>query len=291
MGVDVFFVLSGFLITSILLNRREEPNPLKDFYANRARRILPPYLLCLAFSAIFCFVDWREVWPYYALPLENLASIFHSSHIGPLGPLWSLAIEEQFYLIWPLLVLTRSRKTLVKISVAIVVLTPIVRLLVTPFFPSHWIIYELTPFRLDTISSGALIALLYQKNDWRLWLEKFATLSAFAAVTLLVVASQFGFYLESNSRLFNSLGFSTVALMSAGLLVWAIKSRGWLYAILTARPLRYIGRISYMAYLIHLPMIRQYKILVLHMATFTAANLRLFPFHLRSCLRLRHNIW
>lgn len=255
MGVEVFFVLSGFLITSILRKRRAEPHPLRHFYANRVRRILPPYLLCLAFSAVFFSISWRHVWLFYALPLENVASLYHSSEIGPLGPLWSLAIEEQFYLLWPLLVFTLPRKALLWVLAAILVLSPVLRMAATPALPSFWAIFYLTPFRLDVIGAGSLVALLYESPAACKRLKKCAKPMFLIAMAALVVASRFGCNRESNSPLFNCLGYSVIIVMSAGILMWAAIEKGWLFSLLTVRPLRYIGRISYMAYLIHLPMI------------------------------------
>jgi peptidoglycan/LPS O-acetylase OafA/YrhL len=86
-------------------------------------------------------------------------------------------------------------------------------------------------------------------------LKRYSKPLLFIAVAALVLASYFGCNRESNSLLFNCLGYSAVIVMSVGLLVWATIEKGWLCSVLTIRPLRYIGKISYMAYLIHLPMI------------------------------------
>ena len=104
-GVDLFFVLSGFLITGILLDTKEFPGYFKNFYARRALRIWPIYyaMLILFFSllpAIFphhsFHTDWNA-WPYYATYTQNL--FYNFPHSTPLGPTWSLAVEEQYYMV------------------------------------------------------------------------------------------------------------------------------------------------------------------------------------------------
>jgi peptidoglycan/LPS O-acetylase OafA/YrhL len=231
------------------------------------------------FNAVFLTVDWRHLWVYYILPLENVASITHWSS-GGLTVLWSLAIEEQFYLLWPLLVIFLPRKTLLNVLTAIVIISPVLRLVATPFFPSYLLVGVLTPFRLDTIGLGALLALLYESSEVSDLLKKYSRPIFLAAVAALVIASHFGYDHKSNSLLFNSIGYSLVAIMSAGLMVWSTIEKGWLYTLLTIRPLRYIGKISYTAYLIHLPMILLVQTLGRARGHYTGSRLALASFPL-----------
>ena len=105
-GVDLFFVLSGFLITSILLDARTAGNYLRVFYARRALRIFPLYYLVLAASLLLMpdHFGWKAQ-IFYWFNLSNLVTAFHPLLIPYLAHFWSLAIEEQFYLVWPALVL------------------------------------------------------------------------------------------------------------------------------------------------------------------------------------------
>src|SRR5271154_492229 len=103
-GVDLFFVLSGFLITSLLLPARESPAYYHDFYWKRALRILPLYILCML-GVLFFVSGSRGYVILCALFLSNFAWLFH---VETAGPFWTLAIEEQFYLIWPTVVRRRS---------------------------------------------------------------------------------------------------------------------------------------------------------------------------------------
>ncbi|HEY0797142.1 MAG TPA: acyltransferase [Acidisarcina sp.] len=254
MGVDIFFVLSGFLITSILRRSASGDHPLRDFYGKRVRRILPPYIICLTFVALFLTVDWRHVWFLYALPLENLATLFHNGQSGPLAPLWSLGIEEQFYLVWPFLIFNCSRKTLLRVIVGVLVLSPLLRVAFTPFVSSFWIFYELTFFRLDAISLGALMALLAEHPGTHLRMQRYGMPVALAGLAVLVLGNLFGFNQSGNTYLYNGFGYTVIALMSAGLLLWATVPGSILSYLLSNGWLRYVGRISYMAYLIHWPM-------------------------------------
>src|SRR3981189_3153154 len=100
MGVDLFFILSGFLITGILLKHKEQSlgRYFGHFYARRARRILPPYCLLLLVTSLLFGVAWARHW-YFYLFLMNLVPALHIPHQMALSLLWSLAVEEQFYLV------------------------------------------------------------------------------------------------------------------------------------------------------------------------------------------------
>ncbi len=110
-GVDLFFVLSGFLITDILLRARGQPRMFSSFYARRALRICPVYFVYLAFVACFLALfappevsaSFRRAWPWYAAFLTNIKlALFFDNDVGSAQHLWTLAIEEQFYLVWPM---------------------------------------------------------------------------------------------------------------------------------------------------------------------------------------------
>src|SRR5262245_32669871 len=102
-GVDLFFVLSGFLITGILLDLKEEydvKSYLSAFYFRRLVRIIPPYVGFLVILSALFPVPWHRIWYWYAFFAANIGSGLNAIRIHPLEPLWSLAVEEQFYLIW-----------------------------------------------------------------------------------------------------------------------------------------------------------------------------------------------
>ena len=140
MGVDLFFVLSGFLITGILYGSKAGKfgSYIGHFYERRVRRILPPYLVVLGISALLFGVWWLRYW-YFYIGAMNFLHPLNLPNLETL-PLWSLAVEEQFYVFWPFAVFYLSRKRLIQFSLFIIVLTPILRYVCTPLFVKHWAI-------------------------------------------------------------------------------------------------------------------------------------------------------
>jgi peptidoglycan/LPS O-acetylase OafA/YrhL len=135
-GVDLFFVLSGYLITGILLKAkpgRAVGGYWKPFYLRRASRILPPYIGLLAVLAFTFHVPWSHIWYWYAFFGANFALAFGKATVDAMTPLWSLAVEEQFYFLWPWVVLWCSRRSLKRISIAILLFCPLARALCTPY--------------------------------------------------------------------------------------------------------------------------------------------------------------
>jgi len=185
-GLDLFFVLSGFLITSILLASKEQPRYFQNFYGRRAVRIFPLYytvLLVGLFIAPALFGErWDrfmgDTWPKqawlwaYSLNIAVTLGVMHDT--GMFGPLWSLAVEEQYYLCWPLIVKSTSRATLGGVCVALIIGSLAFRVawLAVGF---DWTgAYHFTLSRLDSLAAGGGIALLMQNAVWRRRLERWA---------------------------------------------------------------------------------------------------------------------
>lgn len=137
MGVDLFFVISGYLITSILLRSRANPRQLSMFWARRALRILPLAFLYLAILMLLAprdplhigFGDFDDWWLYFAY-LGNLHIVADGWQPPVLMILWSLAVEEQFYLLWPLAVRFTRPQALLRLCLSLVVIAPLVRVVV-----------------------------------------------------------------------------------------------------------------------------------------------------------------
>jgi peptidoglycan/LPS O-acetylase OafA/YrhL len=167
-GVDIFFVLSGFLITGILLERKARGGAyFKYFYERRVRRILPPYYLALLLSSLLFGWAWLHRWYWFAFFATNVGESIRRSHFS-LQPLWSLAVEEQFYFVWPVVILLVAERNLRRICIAMLFVAPLLRILCTPLFHNHFPIYFLTPFRADLLCAGALIALIWRDDRLRL---------------------------------------------------------------------------------------------------------------------------
>jgi peptidoglycan/LPS O-acetylase OafA/YrhL len=253
-GVDLFFVLSGFLITGILRKARSEPFYWRRFYIKRATRILPPVLLGIAVTAL--------IWPHsswvgiagYALSLGNIVDMTHFA-IRPIGHLWSLSVEEHYYLLWPFFVLRLPRQKLQWLLLAMVAIVPLGRLIFTYLVPSQepYAIYLLTPFRFDGIALGSLLALLLEQESWRERFKKWSGAGfALACAAYLVARAAVGhsyFYPLGFNPVFNSIGYSLVAIIAFFMIAHvclrpdAIPAR-----MLRNRLLVWLGVISYGVY-------------------------------------------
>jgi len=241
MGVDLFFVLSGFLITDILLNTRSKKHFFRNFYARRVLRIWPLYFSILILVFLFLPV-LRPAYkgiiaaschPVIAYPFF-IQNFFQPRSFGPVEVTWSLAIEEQFYLVWAIFVYLLSDKVLTRLCIAVIVLSPLLRYLA---FHSGWsdeYIYRFTLTRMDTLAAGCLLALgfpLLHRHPLVLFL--------LGGIGLSVVLP---FQWRPLIPTFALLCFSGVIVLA---------SRGGI--IPTWRPLRYLGKISFGLYLLHVP--------------------------------------
>ena len=164
-GVDLFFVLSGFLITGVLLGSKGKSlsGYFSHFYERRARRILPPYAILLLVTSLLLGITWMNRW-YLYLFLMNILVAWQLPEPKPFEVLWSLAVEEQFYLVWPFVIFFLSETAIAWTAGALVVLAPLLRWYFTPFFWSHWAVYALMPFRMDLLAAGALLALIWRRQ-------------------------------------------------------------------------------------------------------------------------------
>lgn len=253
-GVDLFFVLSGFLITGILLRSKYEPCYWRRFYLKRATRILPALFLAIAASAL--------LWPRTSVVgivacLFSLTNIIDLTHFmaWPLAHLWSLSVEEHFYFLWPLAVLWLPSAKLKKVLIAIVVAIPLCRLGFTYVLPRHApnVIYYLTPFRIDGIALGSLLALLIEDGSSQQRLKQLAAPGVvLAAATYMSLWTVFGhsrFFPFAYSPLFNAVGYSLVAATAFFVVAYAhLRPEALATRLLCNRLLRELGVISYGLY-------------------------------------------
>ena len=175
-------MLSGFLIGGILLDEKESLNYFSTFYGRRVLRIIPLYYVWIGIYFIIAgFLANPETWhaiPIYILLLQNSVKIMHAD-LGTawLGALWSLAVEEQFYLIIPLAIRFLPRRALVSLLCIAVAAVPVVRVLVHQHLISHPAAqYMLTICRMDALAMGVLLAIIWRDNTWRARLSHYQQL-------------------------------------------------------------------------------------------------------------------
>ena len=258
-GVDLFFVLSGFLIAGILLDTREERPYYKNFYLRRTLRVFPLYYVVI-FLGLALEIAWHNesvihnlyetFW--YVVYLGNVHVAFknHAPLAAFLGPFWSLQIEEQFYLIFPFVVKNLRRKALFGVLVCVVVLSGPLRWGLYLLSPHRELLqYTTLPCRMDGLGLGALLALGVRISQWRIR-PVALTLGATALLSGLFIYLSWGGYDWSAPRI-RTFGYSIVALTFAGVVLWVLRFRdGWQTSWLRIAPLQYMGKISYGIYLL-----------------------------------------
>ncbi len=292
-GVQIFFVLSGYLITSILVESRQRgfAEYLGRFYWRRSLRIFPLYFAFLAASAMIFVAlgtpeSFNEDWPWLATYTANFARL-RQTDLGPaFVHLWSLAVEEQFYLVWPLVVFFLNRDQLKKAVILILVLAPAGRLAVyLAFAPgvTDWLgrtIYSLPTSQIDAFAAGAAITFLDSDRPWR-W--AFLSLGAGLLAGAGVLAHQ---HFAHHAAMKWSFGYA-MFLMQDGGLVWGYSTLNIIAAlgiaaavkspphILQTAPIVRIGAISYGIYIYHLPLLLAIEQLDLPRSALLAAYLGL----------------
>lgn len=278
--MDCFFVLSGFLITGILLDTTDQPHRARNFYLRRTLRIFPLYyavFLLVLLAEPLAHWQWDARWLLWPAYLANLLGIVHRGPVDQptqdvifgilrtrsgarifLGHFWSLCVEEQFYLFWPWIVYyIRNRRTLLFLCLSILVACLGLRILALTSFPTRWlemfVPIRSTPFRIDSIIFGATAALLY-RGPHRERLLRYARPVAWSAALLFLAALHPPPHLMATNwgNIFiQTIGFSLVALLSAGVILRLLTPASRLYRPFCARPLRWLGRVSYGAYVFH----------------------------------------
>jgi len=257
-GVDLFFVLSGFLIGGILLDTRESPRYFKTFYARRALRILPLYYVWIGiYFVLAAFIGnpegWRAV-PAYVLFLQNLSKGHHLL-LGSiwLGHLWSLCVEEQFYLVIPLAILFLDRRKLVAFLCLAIVVAPALRVLLHQYLPSHPAAqYTLTICRVDALAMGVLVAIAWRNEAWKAKLREHQTFIIAAVFLLLGVFAVLTIWQPSQYSLTMAWGLSALdALFTGVLIITLLVPNGTWGGICRSAFLIELGRVSFCLYVIH----------------------------------------
>lgn len=252
LGVDLFFVLSGFLITGILLDSKSKAHYFRNFYARRFLRIMPLYFVIVFICLIFYFRSWQ----YFALSTFFAANLAHLFGVAvPHGPgvLWSLAVEEHFYLLWPFLVYLLDRRRLAILATLIVLLTPVARgLAIAHGMPVDAAVYVYSWFRFDGLALGALLA-IWMRSPQANRVNSFRLAAGFVGLSLLVTVIGIPFGIMHEGTLGTALRFNQAQFVFAALILMAtvLKGTPWTQ-LLRTKFARTSGNLSYCLYLIHL---------------------------------------
>lgn len=264
-GVDLFFVLSGFLITGILIDTRKDNGFYKKFYARRFIRIMPLYYALLIFSLIFIpLVDHPKAESfdrisgdeiYYVLFIQNFSiAAANTFRHGILDVTWSLAIEEQFYLFCPFLVAAFSKKNLCKILIAFFLASTLLRSGYLFSGGGSLGAYVLTPMRLEGLTSGGLLAVVMRMPELRAQISKWVkpTFTATASILLVLWIASKG---EWNSLLIQTIGYPIIAAFFTLFIYMALhgNKNKQFQVVLESKFLGLMGKYSYAMYLTHLP--------------------------------------
>jgi len=287
-GPFLFFALSAYLITSILRRKRDTPGYFATFYVSRGLRILPVYYLFIAGTVVvlpliidrvlleFPGTTYRADWAYWVFLQNFIMGIHGTPQHKMLDVSWTLAVDLQFFLVWPAAVWFLSRRSLMELCVGMIIAAPLFRAWVVFF--SGWAnapdaAYCMTPARLDALGVGAMIALL---ADDRVLLERlrpYAQIGAAVAIPMvwlyLLIERQTG--LRFNPTVIQSGGYfsrtlgDTIATFGAGCLVLcciAARPDSFTNRFFGSAPMRYLGTRAYGFFLLHLPVIWIFRTMI-----------------------------
>ncbi len=254
-GVDLFFALSAYLITSLLLRERAATGALdlRGFYVRRILRIWPLYLAFVAFAAAMAMVIPQQQLPLryvigYCLLAGNWVYVFHGLPASFAIPLWTVSIEEQFYLAWPLALRKATAQTMATIAVGLLLIANAWRVwLAVSAAPIDAMEYN-TFTRLDPIALGILIALFGHKLPQFSRRQRITFLCGGVATWIAMYALSVSSNPPKVSTWRLALGHPLTALASVAILLSALGSQ---HAFLRTRLLLYLGKISYGLYVLH----------------------------------------
>ena len=265
LGVRLFFVLSGFLITGILLDARSltETSSLsvsyliRQFYVRRFLRIFPIYYLVIAITLIFNVALGRELWVWLVSYASNIYITVHNTWMGVFSHFWSLAVEEQFYLLWPCLILFLPKKWIPAAIIVVILLAPAYR-----FWAYQTYRLEISPFdfkagtftlaSLDSLGLGALLAYAWRNKLMPTPIQKYLTALVLPFGLLLYVASLALYHYRIKPSVFFTLNDLAASLV----FTWLVGSaslgfKGFKGKFLTFPVFSYLGKISYGIYVYH----------------------------------------
>jgi peptidoglycan/LPS O-acetylase OafA/YrhL len=280
LGVDLFFALSGFLITGILFDSLHSNHYFKNFYARRILRIFPLYYgVILVLFVIFHPHGFAQSRPLFLMLVYLQNTPLWWNGVDPLtiagttNHLWSLAVEEQFYLVWPILIfLIRDRRRLIWVAIALAALAPVTRAIMLAHGASFEATYKVTICRADSLLGGAWLALMIRGELRATVLRYASTAFTLSVLTCAAIAWRTGNFDWEVNRPINLYGYSIVAIASTALIAMSLRPNSFTARTMQLKLLRFLGRYSYGIY-------------IFHMLVFALVSISIRPFmvsHIRS---------
>lgn len=256
-GVDLFFVLSGFLITGILYDAKPGPNYFKNFYARRALRIFPLYYVALIlFLLLYPLLQQlnlagRDNPGWLFVYLTNFVMARHGDGaFGTLDHFWSLAVEEHFYFVWPAVVFFFRRRTIMAIAAGAIVTAFVCRVAALSWPDQYLAAYVATPMRMDSLAAGAFIALAVRGPRGIQALVKPAFAIGSAAFIAFAAVAIGRHTKNPHDPALSTFGYSLLWAFYGSVLVLALAWRP-LTKVMSTGVLRWFGKYSYGMYVWH----------------------------------------
>lgn len=258
-GVDLFFVLSGFLIGGILYEAKGSNSYYRTFYLRRCYRIFPLYFVWLALFLVGLYGTQQHVtlfnhelpvWPYFLFFQNFFIAPNHTFGPGWMLATWSLAVEEQFYLILPFAIRNLTSKGIVRLTVGAILFAPLLRSVLYLMLGNSYGPYTLLPCRADALGAGVLLAMACRNRKAWEWLVSHRK---GIAVTFVVLGSGLlVFIVHPRERLLNTFGYSWLAMFYASLLLLVLVNPGQMERLVFRNPLLVkLGTVAYAVYIFH----------------------------------------
>jgi peptidoglycan/LPS O-acetylase OafA/YrhL len=297
LGVRVFFVISGFLITDLLLRELNSTKHLNlgKFYLRRTLRIFPPYYCFVLTMIVLQVVDWIKLAPDDVLHAVTYTVNYHPESSWYLGHAWSLSVEEQFYLLWPAVLLFVGRRRGLWIAFAVIALCPLIRLSIWYLFPSL-VEYEIGyrfETAVDAIAAGCILA---GTQEWLKLQRPYYKILESKLFILVPIVVLYASRLPNSSRLSILVGITMQNIGIAACIAWSVTNyAGKIGRVLNSKPMVFLGVMSYSIYLWQQPFVNPFSASIisrfpLNLVLLGATSLASYYCIERPSLRLRQRL-